>query len=126
MVWSGRGWLPGRPVDTVVAGNGSLVGTTVTLRRDREGHKKPLAGHIWLALRLGDSDEVFAEYKDGSVRLASDGQEVATIVGSRRYLVATDWHLTFSSCENQGLRLMCVWLLGCLAPSGNNGDTSAH
>jgi hypothetical protein len=120
ILWSGRGWLPGRPTDTILAGDGSLVGTTMKLRKDREGRKKPLAGHVWLALRVGDSEEVFAEYQDGTVRLAADGREVATILAIRRYLLATDWQLTFSSCENPRLRLMCLWLLACLAPSGDS------
>jgi hypothetical protein len=99
---------------TVVAGDGSLVGTTAPARTD-DGRKK----RNTFALRLGDSDQVVAEYADGIVHLAgAEGREVATIVGISRYVVFTDWRLTFTSCENPRLRLIILSLLAEQAVGG--------
>jgi hypothetical protein len=108
-----RGLARGRSY-SVVAGDGSLVGT---MARVRSGGDRRTWG-----LRLGDSDQVVAEYRHRAVRGAGpEGREIATIVGIRRFLRAKDWQLTFSSCEGPRLRLMSLWLLGRLARSGGGG-----
>jgi hypothetical protein len=111
--------LPGRVrwrrPETVLTGDGSLVGT-LTVARTEDGRKKRNSFH----LRLGDSEQEFAEYTDGTVRLAgAEGKEVATIVGTSN---GTDtWYLTFSSCDNPRLRLMSLCLLGELAVNPGGG-----
>jgi hypothetical protein len=76
---------------------------------------------MW-GLRLGDSEQVVAEYSHRTLRLAgAEGRAIATIVGTRRYNLRKDWRLTFSSCDNLRLRLMTLWLLGRLARSGGGG-----
>jgi hypothetical protein len=110
-----RGVARGRSY-SVVAGDESLVGTMIRVRSD-DGRR------TW-GLRLGDSDEVVAEYGDGAVRLTGpEGREVASIVGTLcfRFRPTKDWHLSFSSCENARLRLMSLWLLGRLARNGGGG-----
>jgi hypothetical protein len=116
MVRPGRaGW---RKPETVITGDGSLVGTMTVARTD-DGRKKRNS----FQLRLGDSDQGVAEYTDGTVRLAgAEGQEVATIVGISRYDATPSWHLTFSSCDNPRLRSMSLCLLGELAVHNGGGS----
>jgi len=108
-----RGFFRGR-LYSVVTRDGSLVGTMARIRSD--------AGRRAWGLRLGDSDQVVAEYIDRTVCLAgAEGRAVASIERFRRLLRAADWQLTFSSCEDRRLRLMALWLLARLAPSGGGG-----
>jgi hypothetical protein len=108
-----RGVARGRSY-SVVARDDSLVGTMARVRSD--------GGRGTWGLRLGDSDQVVAEYSDRTRCLSgADGREVATIVGIGRFLRAKDWQLRFSSCDEHRLRLMTLWLLGRLARSGGAG-----
>lgn len=51
------------------------------------------------------SQSVMAEEARSSQSHSAEGRDVVTIAGLRRFLRATDWQLTFSSCEERKPRL---------------------